>query len=255
MFIAANHKYACTNNSRKETTMKISPISSIIRAIVMLSAAIIFLNISCITPQNPQANRPPVIEQIDGSTSWSPLSEGQFIVHATDPDGDKLTYTWLADNGTLKTEGNTASWISPAAMGKYHITVVVSDGNNHDVRLTKEVTVFVNADGSQTPDAPIMLKMSLPSTDVATGAKRIRIWTAAPVECVVDGANPRDLKFTWTASNGKIQGNGLNEGTASKVTWIAPGVAGDFTLDVVVSDNTGEQAKGTVNFKVFCCGN
>ncbi len=235
--------------------MKINPLSSIIRVSVMLSAAIIFLNISCISPQNAQANRPPVIEQMAGATSWSPLSEGQFTTHAKDLDGDKLTYTWLADNGTLKTDGNTATWISPASMGKYNITVVVSDGNNHDVRLTKEVTVFINADGSQTPDAPIILKMSLPATDVATGAKRIRIWTAAPVECIVEGANPRDLKFTWTASNGKIQGKGLNEGTAGKVTWIAPGIAGDFTLDVLISDNNGNQAKGTVNFKVFCCGN
>ena len=250
MFIAANR-----NISRMETTMRISPISSIIRATIMLSAAIICLNISCAAPQKPQANQAPIIDRIGGSTSWSPLSEGQFTVYATDPDGDKLTYTWLADNGTLTADGSTATWISPAAMGKYNITVVVSDGNGHDLRLTKEVVVFINADGSQTPDAPIILTMSLPSTDVATNAKRIRIWTSAQVECMVNGANARDLKFAWTASNGKIQGKGLNEGTASKVTWIAPGTAGDFTLDVVVSDNNGNLTKGTVNFKVFCCGN
>ncbi len=121
--------------------------------------------------------------------------------------------------------------------------------------MIKEVKVFVNADGTQTPDPPIVLKMTLPSSDNVTGAKRIRIWTSAPVECVVDGANPQDLKFAWTASNGKIQGKGLNEGTASKVAWIAPGAAGDYTLDVVVTDSRGNQATGTVNFKVFCCGN
>ena len=235
--------------------MKTSPISPIILATVFLSAAIIFSNISCVAAQKPQVNRPPVIEQVAGSTNWSPLSEGQFVISATDPDGDKLTYTWLADNGTLTADGNTATWISPAVMGKYNIIVGVSDGNNHDLRLTKEVVVFMNADGSQTPDAPILLKISLPSTNITTADKRIRIWTSAQVECVIDGANARDLKFAWTVSNGKIQGKGLNEGTASKVTWIAPGVAGDFPLDVVVSDNNGNLAKGTVNFKVFCCGN
>ncbi|RPJ60853.1 MAG: hypothetical protein EHM12_05825 [Dehalococcoidia bacterium] len=227
----------------------------IIAAITVLSAAALFTNISCTAPQQPKENQPPKIEQVGGSTSWSPLSEGQFTVTATDPDGDNLTYSWLADNGTLTANGNSAIWKSPAEMGQYNITMIVNDGHGHEVRGVKEVKVIVNADGSQTPDPAIVLKMSLPSAETATGAKRVRIWTSSPVECVVDGANQQGLKYSWTASNGRTQGKGLDEGTASKVTWIAPGVAGDYTLDVVVSDSQGNQCKGTVNFEVFCCGN
>jgi hypothetical protein len=234
--------------------MKINALSSIFLILVLCITGTI-VNTSCTTTQEIQANRPPVIEQIQGPTGWAPSSEGEFSVVATDPDGDTLTYSWLADNGTLKTEGSKATWMSPAAMGKYQITAIVNDGKGHEVRATKEVKVFVNADGTQTPDPPIVLKITLPSSDNVTGAKRIRIWTSAPVECVVNAANPQDLKFAWTASNGKIQGKGLNEGTASKVAWIAPGAAGDYTLDVVVTDSQGNQAGGTVNFKVFCCGN
>ena len=211
-------------------------------------------SVSCMFQQKPP-NRPPVIDQLQCSTDWLPSTEGQLLVTATDPDKDQLTYSWLADNGTLKADGNTATWTSPAAMGKYQITVIVNDGNGHEVRMVKDVKVIMNADGTQTPDPPVMLKMALPSTEVATGAKRIRIWTSATVQCVVDGANPQDLKYTWTASNGKLQAKGLSDGTASLVTWIAPGVAGDYTVDIVATDSKGNQAKGTASFKVFCCGN
>jgi hypothetical protein len=100
--------------------------------------------------------------------------------------------------------------------------------------------------------------MSLPSKEVVTGAKRVRIWTASPIECIVENVNAKDLKFTWSAASGKLQaGRGMNlsDGTASKVNWIAPGVGGDFTVNVVVTDGSGNEAKGAVNFDVFCCGN
>ena len=218
-------------------------------AFAMLAAA------SCAAPQKSSENRPPVITQLGGATDWAPLTEGQFSVTASDPDNDKLSYSWAADNGTLKASGDTAIWTSPAEMGKYKITATVNDGHGHEVSLVKEVRVFVNSDGSQTPDPPILLKMSWPASENSTGAKRIRIWTSAPVECVVSGVAPQDLKYEWTASNGRIQGKGLSDGTATRVTWIAPGVAGDYTLDVLVTDGQGNKGRGTVNFKVFCCGN
>jgi hypothetical protein len=174
---------------------------------------------------------------------------------ASDPDGDKLTYIWTADNGTIKGEGNTISWLSPAGMGKYNVTVKVTDSKGLEATMVKEVRVFINSDGSITPEAPVVLNITLPSEDVATADKRIRIWTSAAIECKVEGADADKLKYTWTPSNGKLQAKGLAEGTARRVTWIAPGVAGDFILDVVVTDESGNEGKGTVNFKVFCCGN
>ena len=228
--------------------------------ITVLSATLISLTVAlpaCGTPQatKSQANRPPVIEQIGGPTDWSPASDGQFTVTASDPDGDKLTYSWLVDNNTIEGNGIAASWTSPATMGKHMVTVVVNDGRGGETRGSREIKIIVNADGTQTLDAPVVLKMSFPSPEVVTGSKRVRIWSASPAECIVTGADPKDLKFAWTASNGRIQGKGLNEGTATTVTWIAPGVGGDFTLDVVVTDISGNQSKGTIKFTVYCCGN
>jgi len=221
----------------------------------------LLLCIACTVPQatqTTQPNHPPIIQQISASTDWAPLTEGQITCNASDPDGDKLTYTWLADNGTIKGAGNTALWTSPAIMGKYNITVTVSDDRGGEARVVQEVRVLINADGSISPDAPVVLKMSLPSKEIVSGSKRMRIWTASSIECIVDSANAKNLKYTWTAASGKLQaarGQSLDGGTASKVNWIAPGVGGDFTVYVVVTDKDGNEAKGTVKFSVFCCGN
>jgi hypothetical protein len=240
--------------------MRIGPRSSI--SLVTIIAALMGLFIvSCATaqpavPSQPsKPNKPPVITDITGVTEWAPTSDGQLQCVASDPDGDKLSYTWLADNGTLEGNGDTVTWSSPAVMGKYKISCTVADGKGGETKMVKEVNVFLNADGTITLDPPVVLKMSLPSNDTAKGTKRLRIWTAAPVQAVVEGLNASDLKYSWSASNGRIQGKGLNEGKASLVTWIAPGVGGECTLDVVVSDSQGNQAKGQVVFTVFCCGN
>jgi hypothetical protein len=233
-------------------------------SVVVLAAVILTTlcsGLSCSAPAQtptPQANRQPVIQQITGSSDWSPLTEGQFTCTASDPDGDRLYYKWTADNGTISGNGATATWISPAAMGKYNITVTVSDGKGGEATAVQEARVLIYADGSISADAPVVLKMSFPSAEVVTGAKRMRIWTASPIECLVEGADAKKLKYSWSAASGKLQagmGMNLSDGTASRVNWIAPGVGGDFTVDVVVTDGSGNEAKGTVNFKVFCCGN
>jgi hypothetical protein len=235
--------------------------SVVVLAIVMLIA--LLSGVSCAAPAaapapTTQGNGQPVIEQINGSSDWSPLTEGQFACIASDPDGDNLTYKWAADNGTVSGSGAIMTWVSPSVMGKYKITVTVSDGKGGEATAVQEARVIINADGSVSADAPVVLQMAFPSKEVVTGAKRVRIWTASPVECLVEGSDAKNLKFTWSAASGRLQaakGMNLTDGTASRVNWIAPGVGGDFTVDVVVTDGRGNEAKGTVNFKVFCCGN
>lgn len=225
---------------------------------VFLIIAILLITASCQVANSqatPQQNRPPKITGITGSSDWSPNTEDQLICSAYDPDGDTLTYHWSADNGTIKGSGERITWLSPSAMGKYKITVTVTDSKGLEATMSKDIKVYINEDGSITPDAPVVLKLSLPAKEPVVASKRIRIWTSSPVECRVEGADIKKLKYTWTPSNGKLQAKGLTEGTASSVTWIAPGVGGEATLDVVVTDESGNEARGTVKFDVFCCGN
>ena len=96
--------------------------------------------ISCAAPAPaPQANRPPVIQQIIGSSEWSPQTEGQLTCIALDEDGDLLEYKWVADNGTITGNGATATWTSPATMGKYNVTVTVSDDKGGQVTAVQKL--------------------------------------------------------------------------------------------------------------------
>jgi hypothetical protein len=141
-------------------------------------------------------------------------------------------------------------------MGKYHITVMVSDSKGGVSSAVQEVRVLINTDGSMSQDAPAVLKISLPSRDIVTVAKRVRIWTSTPIECIVDSPDAGNLKYTWSAASGRFQagkGQSLEGGTASRVNWITPGAGGDYTVNVTVTDSNGNEAKGQVDYKVICC--
>jgi len=234
----------------------------LILSIVVTIFALALSSITCTAPKSPQAdqapqlNRPPIIKSLYGSTNWEPQTEGDFTCVASDPDSDNLTYSWTADNGTIKGNGASAKWTSPSSMGKYNIHVTVSDGKNGETKASQEVRVLINADGSISADAPVILKMTFPAKETVTVAKRVRIWTASPIECLVDGTDASTLKYTWTAASGRFQaakGLSLEGGTAGKVNWIAPGAGGDYTVKVTLTDSSGHEAKGQVDFKVICC--
>jgi hypothetical protein len=219
----------------------------------------LLLSISCLTPpaqQQPQPNRAPIIQSLYGAKEWVPQSEGPFSCKASDPDSDNLTYTWTADNGTIKGNGPDVTWTSPSAMGKYNISVTVSDGKGNEAAASQAVRVLINADGSMSSDAPVVLKVPFPSKEIVSVSQRMRIWTAYPIECIVDSPDAKNLKYSWTSANGRFQaakGLSLEGGTASRVIWIAPGAGGDYIVNVTVTDNSGNEAKGQVNFKVICC--
>ncbi|MFW6125695.1 MAG: helical backbone metal receptor [Chloroflexota bacterium] len=60
---------------------------------------------------------------------------------ASDPDGDTLTYSWSADDGTISGVGSQVNWIAPGDAGTYAITVTVSDGQGEEVHETCYVVV------------------------------------------------------------------------------------------------------------------
>jgi len=219
---------------------------------------VVFLSTGCAkappspaTPVVPSDNQLPVITNISFPDDVMALSENIITCTATDPDGDDLMYAWSAQGGTIKGEGAGIVWVAPDSVGKYEVKVVVSDGKGGEASRAVTIRLVTNADGSTNPR--VTLKLSLSSSDPVVEEGRARIWTTTDILCQVDGISASGLTYKWSATEGKLQGKGLAEGTANRVSWIAPGVAGESTVTVTATDNTGKAITGQVHFTVFCC--
>jgi hypothetical protein len=199
-------------------------------------------------------NQAPVIESINYAPDAFGTSEVQIDCLAKDADSDNLTYKWSAEAGSIKGAGNNILWMPPGKMGKYPITLVVSDGRGGVATENISIRVVTNADGTATPLVELKLKMGGAETPVVA-KQRIQGRLAIDILCLVEGsASANDLIYTWTAKSGEMTGKGLVEGKANKVTWKAPYVKGDYNVDVSVKDSQGNEARGLVIVTVFCCG-
>ena len=74
------------------------------------------------------------------------------------------------------------------------------------------------------------------------------------IQCVIPDRDLSEFTYTWAANAGKLMADGLNEGKASRVGWIAPNQAGQYLVGVLVTDGAGNKAIGEVTFEVLCCG-
>jgi hypothetical protein len=64
------------------------------------------------------------------------------------------------------------------------------------------------------------------------------------IRCLATGNNGDALSYKWSATGGEIQGEG------DSITWLAPPAEGDYAITVVVSNDKGSQATGSVNIEV-----
>jgi hypothetical protein len=198
-------------------------------------------------------NRVPVIVSIIGIGEWKPSAEGNLTCDASDPDGDKLNYIWSAENGTIKGEGNQVIWVTPDTAGDYAITVRVTDGKGGEATSSKSFKVVTNPYGNDSPDTTIYLQFAMPSGSVVQESRRVRTWTTSEIQCVVKDIDANELTYKWSSPVGKLNGNGIAGGKASRSGWTAPGVAGTYTVGVTVTDKAGNEAKGEVAFEALCC--
>jgi len=199
-------------------------------------------------PTNPQ----PEVANILGIHEWNPNVESSLFCAASDPDGNPLTYTWTAEKGIIKGEGQRVSWVPPGEVGEYEIKVEVTNDKGGEASFSKRFAV-VNPPPPPV-DKTIYLKLSIPSTNVVSAQGRIRSFFTAEIQCDVEGRDPAELTYIWSAQGGKLNGIGINEGKASRVGWIAPqGSTDQYKVFVVVADKAGNQAAGEVTFEVLCC--
>jgi hypothetical protein len=229
-------------------------LSSILRvkylsSLVTLLFISTFLVIGACTPPSPPPppppppNQAPIIESLMVDKQEVPTStEVQIVAKANDADGDILTYQWSVNGGTISGEGSTVIWTVPAVSGNYTIKLTVSDSKGG---IADESTSIAAIDRPNNP--PVVTGMTIDGA-APVAENTARQWVTKTIHCNVDDPDGDQLSYLWRATGGKITGEG------STVGWTSPGVSGQYTLTVVVSDGRGGKAEGSVTFKVLCCG-
>jgi hypothetical protein len=223
------------------------------RSALVLIALAFSLQLSCSQADImvSQQNHAPVIEKINYDKTTYHNRAVKIECIASDIDGDNLTYVWEATDGKITGEGKSVLWTPPGHIQNYPITLSVTDGKGGEAKKTVYILVVTNADGTNTTNIEVYLKLG-DNTTVVIDNQRVGVWTTANLFCVVENAKESDLIYKWSADCGRIQ---ENEVPANKISWIAPGVQSNCTIEVTVTGTQkGSEAKGQVKFKVFCCG-
>lgn len=202
-----------------------------------------------VSPPPPGISQPEIMNII-GSPEWNPGKENTLLCAARDPDGNPLTYVWTAEKGVIKGDGQKVTWLPPDTIGEYEISVKVDNGKGAGASFSKKFKVVVAV---EEPDKTIYLKLTVPSNNVVSVDSRIRAFFTTEIQCEVTGADAANLTYIWGATGGKLMADGLEEGKASRVGWLAPGQGGPNKIAVIVQDKQGNKAAGEVNVEVLCC--
>ena len=224
---------------------------------MLVAAAAPFVG-ACAAPAVPSPSTPaqpavdmPLIRDIVGAEEWYPGEEGLLICDCPDADKKSLAYSWIAENGTIKGEGQRVYWSPSEVLGEYQITLKVSDAGGKEETFSKKFRVVASPAPPQ--DRTIYLKLTPPATFATSASTQVRGLSTSEIQCVMPG-DVSEYVFSWTADAGKLMAAELVEGKAGRVGWISPNQAGKYRVNVVVTDRAGNSAAGEVIFEVLCCG-
>jgi hypothetical protein len=190
------------------------------------------------------ASDPPTIASLVASAEWTlPSGTLQVTCTASDPDGDDLSYEWSATGGAIPGTGAIVSWTAPQGVGKYDITVTVSDG--YGSSATSSVTVSVLTGQPPTIEA-LLITADHCYLKAYSGGYYVGKEQVYHIECSVADTNI-ELFYEWSCTGGEPSGDG------SFITWTAPNTSDYVTVAVTVSDIGGHAATKDLILRVVDC--
>jgi len=191
-----------------------------------------------------RANNPPTIASLIADAEWTtPSGNLQVTCSASDPDGDELSYEWTATAGSISGTGSVVGWTAPQGVGKYEVTVVVTDGHDGSTTKTSSLSVL-------TGQPPIIRALNITADHcylkAYSGGYYVGKEQVYHIECSVQDTGI-ELFYEWSCTGGELSGEG------SLVTWTAPSTSGYVTVTVTVSDIAGSMTSKDIILNVVDC--
>lgn len=180
----------------------------------------------------PPMNQPPTVSCSSASSSVR-LGSGPVSVtaNASDPNHDKLRFSWSATGGAIEGTDSSARW-NPAGLGPgaYRISVRVEDEKGESASCETEIRIQQNTAPS--------LSCSAERSSLLSG-ERTRINATA------SDAEGDSMTYSWRSSGGQIAGSGQS------VQLDTSGLnAGTYTVTGRVEDGRGGATDCTVRVEV-----
>ncbi len=182
-------------------------------------------------PEPEPGNEPPSVSASCDPCEVHRGGEVELTATASDPDGDELTYSWSAAEGSFRegTDEATVRWTAPETAGPVTIRVEVSDG--HGGSASAEVTVAV-------ANRPPTARVSCDPCKVHRGGE-------AELTATASDPDGDPLTYSWSAPTGRFTG----PTDRSSARWTAPAETGRVTITVRVSDGE-DSVSATVTVEV-----
>ena len=189
-------------------------------------------------------NRAPTIIDLAANAGWTlPSGTVQLTCTASDPDGDDLTYQWMAGAGDISGTGASANWTAPEEVGLYYITVVVKD--SHGASDTRTLPLTVAEEEPPTIEELLVTADHCYLKTTSTGYK-VGKEQEYHIKCVVSN-NDSVVSYNWSCDRGELSGEG------SQIIWSAPNASTDVTVTVIISDISGNMASKDLALDVVSC--
>lgn len=205
-----------------------------VSASLVLVCAISIALLSSACGEQP-ANQTPVISGLNGDpSSVVPGDSSKVTCIASDPDGDRLSYSWSTTGGNLSGGENVVTWTAPDVVGSYSISVTVSDGQGGVADKSYTITVVVEVTDN---NPPVIASLS-------ADLKSVEPQRGTTITCEASDPDGDPITYSWWAELGRV------EGTGSIVTYVAPLHVGEWDVEVHVRDNKGGNAVKRIEIDV-----
>ena len=177
-----------------------------------------------------QFNAPPEIYFInDSGLQVAPNSLTNIICEASDPDGDEITYRWIAEDGFIQ-ETNSDSiitWSAPSLESNYNITCIVTDTYGSSDTASIELSVI---DLNQAPSISFITEDSLqffPSSE--------NVFEVSTFDPEGD-----EIFLNWSIQSGTL------DPVYDIANWLLPSTAGFYNISCTASDPSGSSNTATL---------